>query len=59
MSEDTGRGYPAAFQNEMVIRSSSDASLAWLPAGLPQRVKLILAPSTSLCIQRMDVVTLR
>ena len=41
------------------MHEPSGATFAWLPQGLPHRVELVLAPHTSLCVRRMDIVTVR
>ena len=57
--EDTGKGYPDATPDRIVVAPYGRISLAWLSAGWPHRLKLIVPPHATLCLSRMDVVTLR
>jgi hypothetical protein len=55
---DTGHGYPDVANDQIALRPGIPASLAWLPASAPQRLELPIPPHTTLCISRMDIVTL-
>lgn len=57
--EDTGAGYPGVASASIVVGGQTAQSIAWLDAGLPRRVKLILPPHRALCLKRMDIVRLR
>ncbi|MDQ6807700.1 MAG: hypothetical protein M3065_22740 [Actinomycetota bacterium] len=57
--QDPGTGYPRASAAQVMLSTSSHASLSWLDSGLPRRLKLLLPARTRLCLRQVAIVTLR
>lgn len=56
---DTGSGLPGEPQNDILLSPSAGRSIAWLGVGAPHRVSLTVPPLTTVCISRLEVVSLR
>jgi hypothetical protein len=56
---DAGAGFPGAPENTIALRSGRGTSIAWLGPNAPHAVLLTVPALTTICIERIDVVTLR
>lgn len=56
---DNGAGYPPAPDHGIELAPNVGASISWLGEGVPQGVALTVPPLTTVCMSRLDIVSLR
>jgi hypothetical protein len=56
---NSGAGYPGTPENSIVLQPGVDKSIAWLGPDGPQSVLLTIPALTTVCVGRIDIVTLR
>jgi hypothetical protein len=58
---DTGAGYSALPDNTLLLTPGANASISWLgvEGASPHRVELTVPPLTTVCMSRLEIVTLR
>jgi hypothetical protein len=56
---DSGRGYPGAPENLIALKAGEGTSIAWLGPSPPHNVLLSIPPRTTVCLSRVDIVTVR
>ena len=57
---DSGSGFPLATDRELRVAQQAPAtSLLFLASSTPRRLRMVVNPGNTLCIKRLDVVTLK
>jgi hypothetical protein len=56
---DSGAGYPGAPENLIALQPDLHTSISWLGPNAPHNVLLTIPALTTVCLSRLDIVTLR